>query len=107
MARYIDADELFRETTKKIHEANSYRMAVVDSEFLDLIRDAPTADVVEVVRCKDCKCYIPDNKLNHSEYHNLISADGVCENFDKYINETDFCSYGKRKEITDDTKRNT
>ena len=48
MPRYIDANELFRETNKKIHEANSYRMAVVDGEFLGLIRDAPTADVAEV-----------------------------------------------------------
>ncbi len=45
MARYIDAEELYKETEKKIKEANSYRMAVVDSEFLDLINDAETADV--------------------------------------------------------------
>lgn len=45
MARYIDADALYRETEKKIKEANSYRMAVVDGEFLDLINDAFTADV--------------------------------------------------------------
>ena len=46
MARYIDADALYKETEKKIKEANSYRMAVVDSEFLDLINDADEADVV-------------------------------------------------------------
>jgi hypothetical protein len=45
MARYIDADALYKETEKKIKEANSYRMAVVDGEFLDLINDAETADV--------------------------------------------------------------
>ena len=47
MPRYIDADALYKETEKKIKEANSYRMAVVDSEFLDLIDDADTADVVQ------------------------------------------------------------
>lgn len=46
MARYIDANALYKETEKKIKEANSYRMAVVDSEFLDLINDADEADVV-------------------------------------------------------------
>jgi hypothetical protein len=46
MARYIDADALYKETEKKIAEANSYRMAVVDGEFLDLINDAETEDVV-------------------------------------------------------------
>lgn len=46
MPRYIDADALYKETEKKIKEANSYRMAVVDSEFLDIINDADEADVV-------------------------------------------------------------
>ena len=46
MARYIDADELYRETEKKIKANNEYRMAVVDDEFLDLINDAFTEDVV-------------------------------------------------------------
>ena len=46
MARYIDADTLYKETEKKIAAANSYRMAVVDSDFLDLINDAYTEDVV-------------------------------------------------------------
>lgn len=44
--RYIDADALYKETEKRIKEANSYRMAVVDDEFLDLINDAFTEDVV-------------------------------------------------------------
>lgn len=59
MARYIDADALYKATEKRISEANSYRMAVVDNEFLDLINDAETADVVDVhgkaeFACKVC-----------------------------------------------------
>ena len=46
MARYIDADELYKATQKRIAEANEARMAVVDDEFLDLINDAFTEDVV-------------------------------------------------------------
>ena len=45
MARYIDADELYKATKKRIAEANEARMAVVDDEFLDLINDAFTEDV--------------------------------------------------------------
>ena len=45
MARYIDADELYKATQKRIAEANEARMAVVDDEFLDLINDAFTEDV--------------------------------------------------------------
>ena len=45
MARYIDADALYKATQKRIAEANEARMAVVDDEFLDLINDALTEDV--------------------------------------------------------------
>lgn len=45
MARYINADELYKATQKRIAEANEARMAVVDDEFLDLIDDAFTEDV--------------------------------------------------------------
>ena len=44
--RPIDADELYRETEKKIKANNEYGRAVVDGEFLDLINDAFTEDVV-------------------------------------------------------------
>lgn len=55
MPRYIDADALYADTQKRIAEAHEARMAVVDNEFLELINDAHIeADVMEVVRCKDC-----------------------------------------------------
>jgi ribosome-binding ATPase YchF (GTP1/OBG family) len=76
MPRYIDADALYKETEKKIKEANSYRMAVVDSEFLDLINDADTADVVprdEVERIEneifDNVKKIAQNAIDHFEKH--------------------------------------
>ena len=46
--RYIDADALRKETERKIKANNEYGRAVVDDEFLDLIDDAFTEDVVEV-----------------------------------------------------------
>ena len=48
MSRYIDADELYKETEKKIKANHEIRMAVVDDEFLDLINDAPTEDVAPI-----------------------------------------------------------
>lgn len=51
--------------------------------FIDRINEQPAADVVEVVRCKDCKNY---NGHRFCLYH----ADPVDDN--------DFCSYGERKE---------
>ena len=55
-----------------------------------------TADVVEVVRCKDCVDYIPNADLDHKEFPNDLEADGLCDNSLKYTDETDFCSCGRR-----------
>ena len=62
--RLIDADAL----EKRLHElaldewnqgtATSWSNAFLECE--DMVYDAQTVDAVEVVRCKDCKCY--DNK---------------------------------------------
>lgn len=54
------------------------------------------ADVVEVVRCKDCKYFIPDKYLDHTKYPNDLEADGLCGNIDKYKDEDCFCSSGAK-----------
>lgn len=97
MPRYIDADALYKETEKKIKEANSYRMAVVDRDFLDIINDADTADVVEVVRCKDCKHNTDnggdcDRTLIHTR-RNLVTETNEYLYF-----KLNCCEYGERKE---------
>ena len=60
-----------------------YREAV-----LKAIADAPAADVVEVVRCKDCR---------HSA---LTSIDGVfyCFKANNTVKREDFCSCSERRE---------
>lgn len=68
-----------------------------------LIQSAPAADVVEVVRCKNCKHSRPINKLNPPEKY--FKDDCIvceCENCvgDEpmvYV-PYHFCSYGERKE---------
>ena len=91
MSRYIDADALRRETERKIKANNEYGRAVVDDEFLDLIDDAFTEDVVEVVRCKDCK-YCVD----------LIMGGLWCEHPDNRnplgCRPNDYCNDGERRE---------
>jgi hypothetical protein len=48
---------------------------------------APTADVVEVVRCRDCK------------YHHNLEGGVKCERLDGLLMTlpNDYCSYGRRK----------
>lgn len=87
MSRYIDADKLKERIPKDIHEdvfENCSNCELLDDEQVkELIDLQPTADVVEVVRCKDCK----HRKKNTFCLHNM-----------RYEDNNGFCSYGERKE---------
>lgn len=85
MARYIDADALIAEYDRvHIGAPGGARKLMVD---------APTADVVEVVRCKDCRYCNEYQKFNLERYL------GCNSNGEIYAVEPNhFCSYGERKE---------
>lgn len=55
------------------------------------VRDVPTADVVPVVRCKDCK---------YAYINSFSAASGValCSSSAKVMQQDDFCSYGERRD---------
>lgn len=59
-----------------------------------------TTDVVEVVRCKDCKYSRPRNKSEKNIYFEDVLICESCEMADEpcAVCETDFCSYGELKE---------
>ena len=62
------------------------------TDFINNIKDA---DVVEVVRCKDCKrCYEKRTKLNNQLMRFCMRMDGN----EYQVNANDFCSYGTPKE---------
>lgn len=86
MPRYIDADKLIAEYDRAhIGAPGGARKLMVD---------APTADVVEVVICKDCRhC-----KFNSSAEVYKCDRRGY---FTETVAEDDFCSYGERKETHD------
>lgn len=96
MARYIDANEA-------IQIIDNYAKAIdyerdICKVVIDAIKDivsviCPTADVVEVVRCKDCK---------YSERYEACNGSFPlrCNNpvdFQIGIPENHFCSYGERR----------
>lgn len=99
MAEYLEREALI-ENMKRIYctDCNSYNgvrcRACGTGDALDMIEDAPTADVVEVVRCEKCKFaemlvdIIGDPHLYCKE----------C-NF-REVDFDDYCSHGKRKEQT-------
>ena len=81
--RYIDANKLIDLAT---HEGAYGYVDVYD------IYNTPTADVVEVVRCKDCKWAEPYRAGSGNVYF-------ACKEFDAHsLSDDDYCSYGERKE---------
>lgn len=87
--RYIEA-ELAEENIRKWLDIKPSELVPsickkVEDIAVNAIRLTPTADVVEVVRCKDCKYfkygdYCTEGKMEHSK-----------------CRENDYCSYGERR----------
>ena len=73
----------------KLRNNIAYMQAFGCDRAITLIRELPSADVVEVVRCKDCKHYLrtePVCKLHSNNYAPPV-----------FMNNDDFCNYGERK----------
>ena len=61
---------------------------------IDIVLEYPTADVVEVVRCKDCKFY--------KAYDTPVEDfDGFCTVNENEYDKDFFCQYGDRSEDTE------
>ena len=94
MAEYIEKARLLERLT------DYYNCTAMDdtkplsmrtaADCLSIIGGAPAADVVEVVRCKDCK-YWQDN---NDGYPHQECRWGNCETPDP----DDYCSYGELKD---------
>ena len=74
MSRYIDREDLLKNLKQFAPEH-------LKPFIVSLIEKQPTADVVEVVRCKDC------TEWNKDEYE--------CSHWYGF-REDDYCSYGAR-----------
>ena len=96
--RLIDADEALRlfgeeyeETKELIHNGETQLDSLAEgfTEAYHIIKYVvPTVDAVEVVRCKDCKHYKPDEYECGCDF-----AGGL-----PYVKAVDFCSYGERRD---------
>lgn len=99
MARYIDADALIEKMQKSREVQQKYatfREAKQTDFFIGAIKTIPAADLVEVVRCKECKrCELryPAKAIGEE------ATEGYwCHLNQRYVKSTDFCSGGERKE---------
>lgn len=87
MPRYIDANAAKSALL-------GWETDPTDDEIEYTIDNIPTADVAEIVRCKDCKWW---------EARTRGSTIGRCKNplnglYNEYSDFADYCSYGERKE---------
>lgn len=101
--RLIDADRAMEIVRNQgIAHPNAYHL----TNYATLIlREAPTVDAVEVVRCRECKHFRHYGKTSLFINGKNIKA-GWCQRRISYDEEyrmtaDDFCSYGERKEGAD------
>ena len=64
------------------------------------IERAPAIDAVPVVRCRECKHWEPSGSKAGNSFSDMEYIGG-CEFANYYRRESDFCSYGERKEGAD------
>lgn len=86
MSRYIDKDKL-------LDDLNWFAPAEYNTLISEVITKQPEADVVEVVRCKDCKHVIRAFVLNREDYFVCpkINAD-----YRTLVDENFYCGYAER-----------
>ena len=119
---YIDREALVQRLAVSPLLSQMRASCYLKEGVLDIIQKFPAADVVEVVRCKDCKhfqpCFVLTGNGDRRPYTEeeikngkIVSGDiGIncasrCERFGYWeenkipvwFSENDFCSYGERK----------
>lgn len=93
MSRYIDKDKALEFVLNNTPHINGETtMECVERA----IREIPTADVVEVVRCRDCKFA---TEYCHGDYEcRCPHTPWASDEYAIPCNANDFCSYGERRE---------
>lgn len=99
MSRYIDAGKLMKVLEEDIPITDN--PVEVMASAIAALEEQPTADVVEVVRCKDCKWHTKDwheDKRRKEGGYWVIGCDNhnIAERVYGLGEDNQFCSYGER-----------
>ena len=97
---YIEQETTIKELEKMpaYFESGDIRYGIIVA--IDILKkQTPAADVVEVVRCKDCK-YCEVFYPLKEEGEEAIKAH-YCKLYNSNRKQIDFCSYGVKKECAD------
>ena len=88
--RLIDANEVIRETESIINFRKQHYMPTVEYEaVLGYLKNRPTVDAVEVVRCKDCKWCKDGDICTNKQWQDA-------EGWDRDVDPEGFCYLGER-----------
>ena len=103
MNDYISRKAAIEQAQKNFVHENKW----VATEETRLLKNLPSADVVEVVRCKDCKHkpngYIDDDVLRYPNFPHKENNPCPCQVYgdqwySRVPNGDFYCSYGERAE---------
>ena len=91
MAEYIEREAAFDAITDIAGKTSTHSAYEAVWKSARTLKKIPAADVVPVVRCKDCK---------YAYINSFSAASGValCSSSAKVMQQDDFCSYGERKD---------
>lgn len=99
MSKYIDADKVIDYANQEvsspffsIEREGAEDVATYKNKWAfvkQVMVGMPTADVVEVVRCKDCK---------HRYVGGYTTQYYICDFMDAELKDEGYCSYGERKD---------
>lgn len=93
MARYIDADNLVSVLEILCDKGGDIRYW---EQLKWIVADCPTADVVKVVRCKDCKQY---EWYIKAHYKNGVEVEShECRKYKMAVAPDWFCADGERND---------
>ena len=90
---YIDRDKLLKELSTMYKPLTTSMTVGYDHAIADVVvvvHEQPTADMVEVVRCKECKHNPSEDEWIH------------CNRVAWWNSPDDYCSRGERKEVGDE-----
>ena len=94
MPKYINADKLIKFCTGKLVVTEGDEIIQTHNNAFrcmrEYIKSSPAADVVEVVRCKDCKYAMPEGRENVYICKAMTNPN--------YCWADDYCSCGERRE---------
>ncbi len=98
---YIERESLLKDISETVLFWGGVKLSIPEmrgsNKVIDRIKSAPAADVVEVVRCKDCKLSSEPKAVSRLDLYSNNYDVRFCQKEQKLVCGTHFCSYGEAK----------